>query len=130
MPERLQTELSRRERQVMAIVYNRKSASVLDVRRELPDPPSYSAVRSIVNILESKGFLKHGKNGKKYVYFAAIAPRKAMKAALRQLIKTHFDDSIEKAITAILETHNGGITEDELNRLAELIDKIRAEEKK
>jgi predicted transcriptional regulator len=127
MKEKQQKELSRRERQVMAVVYKRGSASVWDIRRDLTDPPSYSAVRSVVNILEAKGFLKHKREGNKYVYSPVIAPKKAMKAAVRHLMETHFGESIEKAVAAILEMHNDEVTEAELDRLSALIERIKKE---
>jgi predicted transcriptional regulator len=127
MGQKLKTELSRRERQVMAVVYKRKNVSVWDIKRDLPDPPSYSAVRSVMNILESKGFLKHKREGHKYVYSPSIHPKTAMKAAVQYLMKTHFGDSIEKAVTTILEIHNDQVTEEELDRLSVLIERIKRE---
>ena len=127
MGQKLKSELSRRERQVIAIVYKRKNASVWDIRSELPDPPSYSAVRSVVNILESKGFLKHKREGHKYIYSPLIHTKKAMKVDVQHLMRTHFGDSIEKAVTAILEIHNDRVTEEELDRLSDLIEKLKKE---
>ncbi len=127
MPYRLQNELSRRERQAMAIVYNRKSASVWDILRDIENPPSYSAVRSVVNILETKGFLKHRREGNRYVYVAAIPQKKAVKAAVEHLMKTHFENSIEKAVTAVIESGDWRITEEEFKRLSDLIKRIRKE---
>jgi predicted transcriptional regulator len=124
MSHRLQNELSKRERQVMSAIYTKKSASAKELHAEIPDPPSYSAVRSILNILEAKGFLRHRKVGKKYVYYPTIPREKARSSALTHLLQTYFDDSVEKAVTAILETRGGDLSDDELNNLSRLIDKF------
>jgi predicted transcriptional regulator len=108
-------------------VYKRGSATVWDFKRELPSPPSYSAVRSIVNVLESKGLLRHRRTGNKYVYSAAIPPKKAMRSAVEHLVSTHFGDSFEKAVAAILEIHTYDITEESLDRLSNLIENMRKE---
>jgi predicted transcriptional regulator len=105
----------------MEAVYRKKAASVQDILREIPNPPSYSAVRATVNILERKGFLKHGKEGKKYVYFPKIPQRKAMRGAVKQLLKTYFEDSLEKAVTAIVDIYKDDLSTDDIERLADLI---------
>ena len=125
MPHRLQHELSKRERQVMEIIYNRKCASAGEVQENLPKPPTYSAVRSILKILEKKGLLNHRKKGKKYIYYPTISPKKAMHSAIRNLLKTHFDNSIEKAVTAILEVEDKNLTDEELDRLSRLIENAK-----
>jgi BlaI family penicillinase repressor len=118
----LQNELSRRERQVMSVIYTQKSVSVKELLAEIPNPPSYSAVRSILNILVAKGLLRHRKKGKKYVYFPTIPPEKARDSALSDLLRTFFDDSVEKAVTAILETRGENLSKEELRNLSRLID--------
>jgi predicted transcriptional regulator len=122
MPQRLQNDLSKRERQVMEIIYNRKEASAKEILENLPNPPSYSAVRSILYILRNKGLLDCRKEGKKNIYYPTISPKKAMRTALRSLLKTHFDNSIEKAVTAILEAEDRNMSNEELERLSELIE--------
>jgi predicted transcriptional regulator len=117
-----QNELSRRERQVMSLIYAEKSASARDLLLEIPAPPSYSAVRSILNILEHKGLLRHRKIGKKYVYYPTIPREKAMRSALGHLLRTYFDNSVEKAVTAILETSAEDLSDETLGNLAKLID--------
>jgi predicted transcriptional regulator len=104
-----------------------KDSSVWDILHSLPNPPRYSAVRSVVNILESKGLLKHRRVEHKYIYTPAIAPKKAMRDAVTHLMKMHFGNSIESAITAILEIHNDRVTEEELNRLSALKERAKEE---
>jgi predicted transcriptional regulator len=130
MSHKLQNELSRRERQVMSVIYSKKRASAKELLAGIPNPPSYSAVRSILNILEAKGLLKHRKDGKKYVYYPTIPREKARESALSHLLKTYFDDSVEKAVTAILETRGEDLSDDELNNLSRLIDESLKEGKR
>ena len=125
MTHRLQNDLSKRERQVMEIIYNKKNASAKEILDDLPNPPSYSAVRSILYILRKKGLLNCRKNGKRNIYYPTISPKKAMHSALRSLLKTHFDNSIEKAVTAILEAEDKNITNEELEKLSKLIDETK-----
>jgi predicted transcriptional regulator len=130
MNSKLQNDLSKRERQVMAIIYKRKNASVNDVLKDIPNPPSYSAVRSVVNILEDKGFIKHKKHGKKYVYSPTISRKKATSLAVKQLITTYFDNSTEKAVTTMLEMHNDDLTGEDFQRLSMIIERARKEAEK
>lgn len=125
MTQRLQNDLSKRERQVMAIIYKRKKASVGEVLEDIPNPPSYSAVRSTLNILKEKGLLKHNRQGKKYIYSPTIPPKKAMSTAVKHLLTTYFDNSLEKAVTSILEIHNEDLTEEDLRRLRHIINKAK-----
>ena len=127
MSHKLQTDLSKRERQIMEVIYRRKSASVKEVLDEIPNPPTYSAVRSILNILEEKRFLKHSKQGKKYVYSPTISPRKATKSAVKQLLTTYFDNSLEKAVITMLEMHNDDLTDADFKRLSRIIERARKE---
>jgi len=112
MTQRLQNDLSKRERQIMAIIYKRKKASVKEVLEDIPNPPSYSAVRSTLNILKEKGYLKHNRQGKKYIYSPTISQKKAMSSAVKHLLTTYFDNSLEKAVTTMLEIHNNDLTEE------------------
>lgn len=128
MGEKQQIHMSRRERQVMEIVYRRKEVSAQDVWREIPDFPSYSAVRSVLSILEHKGLLTHSVNGKKYVYFPTIAHETAVHSAVKQLLATFFDNSLEKAVTTMLEIHEHDMTQDDFERLAAVISFARKEE--
>ena len=125
MPHRLQNDLSKRERQVMAIIYQRKRASVKEVLEDIPNPPSYSAVRSTLNILKEKGLLKHNRQGKKYVYSPTISQKKAMSSAVKHLLTTYFDNSLKKAVTTMLEIHNSDLTEEDFKRLTQIIDSTK-----
>jgi predicted transcriptional regulator len=127
MNYKLQTSLSKRERQIMEVIYRRKSASVKEVLGDIPNPPTYSAVRSILNILEEKGFLKHKKQGKKYVYSPTIPAGKATKSAVKQLLSVYFNNSLEKAVTTMLEMHNDGLTDADYKRLSQIIERARKE---
>jgi BlaI family penicillinase repressor len=128
MSDTHQLHMSKRERQVMEIVYRRKRVSANDVWKEIPDFPSYSAVRSVLSILEQKGLLAHSVEGKKYMYFPTIAHEKATHSAVKQLLTTYFDNSLEKAVTAMLEIHEKDMTIDDFERLAAVIDRARKEE--
>ena len=118
-------QLSRRERQIMDVVYRMGKASVSDVLERLPDPPSYSAVRALMRILEEKGHLKHEQDGPRYLYLA-IVPRDAVKSdALSHLVRTFFGGSTEAAVAALLELPEHGLSGNELDRLSQLIDDAR-----
>jgi BlaI family penicillinase repressor len=123
-----QLHLSKRERQVMEIVYRRKRVSAKDVWLEIPDFPSYSAVRSVLNILEQKGLLAHSVKGKKYIYFPTIAHEEATHSAVMQLLTTYFDNSLVKAVIAMLEIHEKDLTIEDFERLNAVIARARKEE--
>jgi len=90
-------------------------------------PSSYSAVRTIINLLEEKGHLKHVEQGRKYIYSPVVARDKARRSALRNLLHTFFDGSVEQAVTSLLDSHRDRLTPDDLDRLGELIAKARKE---
>lgn len=119
--------LGRRERQIMDAVHQLGEASVANVRSRIPDPPSYSAVRTMMRLLEQKGFLKHRREGMKYVYRSVEAPEKARRSALQHLTKTFFGGSATDAVAAMLDMSAETISPEELARLARLIDKARQE---
>jgi len=118
--------LSRRERQIMDILYERGSATAAEVLEGLPDPPSYSAVRAALRILEEKGHVSHQRRGQKYVFSPVISRRQAQKKATQRLLKTFFDGSREKAVAALLGDGRQ-LDEDELQRIADLIEQARKE---
>src|ERR1051325_11295048 len=97
------TSLSRRERQIIDILYRKKAATALEVLEALPDPPSYSAVRAALRILEEKGHVRHEKQGAKYVFIPTLDRNKARRTAVRHLIQTFFDGSAEKAASTLLD---------------------------
>jgi predicted transcriptional regulator len=119
-------QLTRREREIMDILYRLGSASVEEVRRSMQEPPSYSAVRALLRILEEKGRLKHRRLGKRYVFLPSVSADRARRSALRHLIKTFFSGSIENAVASLLELDAGGIPEDELERMSRLIIEAKA----
>ena len=121
------SSLSRRERQIMDIVYRHGSATAAEVMDSLPNPPSYSAVRAMLRILEEKGHLTHSKDGPRYVYEPTVAPEKARRSALRHLVRTFFDDSAGQAVAALLDVAGDDLSDAELNRLATLIEQARKE---
>jgi BlaI family penicillinase repressor len=117
--------LSRRERQIMDVIYARGSASAAEVARALPDPPSKTAVRTLLRILEDKGHLTHDQQGIKYVYRPSRPRGLAGKSALRRVLDTFFEGSMEHALAAHLTDATAELSADELKRLAALINKAR-----
>ncbi|MDE3156628.1 MAG: BlaI/MecI/CopY family transcriptional regulator [Acidobacteriota bacterium] len=118
-------QLSRRERQVMDIVYEHGRATAAEIAVALPDPPSYSAVRTLLRILETKGHLRHETDGLRYVYSPTVPRDQASRSALRNLVRTFFDGSATQAVAALLD--QAKLSEEELERLAGLIDEARKE---
>jgi BlaI family transcriptional regulator, penicillinase repressor len=118
-------DLSRRERQILDILYERGQATAADVQAALPEPPSYSAVRALLRILEEKGHVRHQQDGPRYVYLPTVARDNAKRSALRHMLKTFFDGSAEQAISALLDESSSKLSPAELDRLARLIDTAR-----
>ena len=118
-------QLSRRERQIMDVLFRRGSASVAEVQEDLPDAPGYSAVRAHLRILEEKGHITHTQEGPRYVYRPAIAKEKAKRSALRHLVDTFFNGSAEQAMAALLDDDASNLSEAELQRLSRLIARAR-----
>jgi predicted transcriptional regulator len=121
--------LSRRERQIMEILYQRGKASAADVREAMPDAPGYSAVRAMLRILEEKGHVKHQAEGLKYVYVPSIARDKAKRTAVKHLMETFFNGSPENVVAALLDVSSTKLSPEELDRMAQLIDNARKEGK-
>jgi BlaI family transcriptional regulator, penicillinase repressor len=118
-------ELSRRERQIMDVLYARGRATVAEVMQDLPDPPSYSAVRATLGILEEKGHVNHEQDGPRYVYVPSLEPERARKAALSHLVATFFDGSEEEAVVTLLRMSDVGMSDDEVSRIRERIREAR-----
>jgi BlaI family penicillinase repressor len=118
-------DLSRRERQILDILYQRGQATAADVQGALPDPPSYSAVRALLRILEDKGHVHHQQDGPRYIYLPTVARDNAKRSALRHMLKTFFDGSPEQAISALLDDASTRLSPAELDRLARLIEDAR-----
>lgn len=125
MPKDSPTALSRRERQVMDILYRRGEATVAEVMADLPDPPTYSAVRSILRILMEKDLITHREDGPRYVYLPAINPDRARDDALKHVIRTFFDGSAEQAVAAVLRVSDAQLSDAEIDQLREKIKKAR-----
>jgi predicted transcriptional regulator len=119
--------LSRRERQIMDIVYRFGRATAGDVLDNLDDPPSYSAVRALLRILEEKGHLRHEQDGPRYVYLPTVSRDRARRSALKGMVKTFFDGSAEQAMAALLDLSVSKMSDEELDRLGELIENARKE---
>ena len=118
-------ELSRRERQIIDILYTQGKATAAEVQSALPDPPSYSAVRAMLRILEEKGHIRHEQDGPRYVYLPTVAPERAQKTALRHVLQTFFNGSAEQALSALLDESDTRLSDHELDRLAKVIDRAR-----
>jgi predicted transcriptional regulator len=126
-PEELISELSRRERQIMDFLYQNGRATAAEVQANLPDPPSYSAVRAMLRVLEEKGHARHLQDGPRYVYVPSVARERAKRSALRHVVRTFFDGSPEEVVAALLDDRSAKLSDDELDRLARLIARARQE---
>jgi BlaI family penicillinase repressor len=118
-------DLSRRERQILDILYKNGRSTAAEVQAALPEPPSYSAVRALLRILEEKGHVRHEQDGPRYVYLPTVARDNAKRSALRHILQTFFDGSAEQAISALLDESSAKLSPAELDRLARLIDGAR-----
>jgi predicted transcriptional regulator len=114
-------KLTRREREIMDIIFRRGEATVSDVMEGMADPPSYSAVRATMRILEEKGHLRHREDGPRYVYLPAVTADQARSAALAHLLDTFFAGSAQQAVMALAELKDAALTPEQLERLAEQI---------
>lgn len=121
--------LSRRERQILEILYQRGQASVGEVRESMEDAPSYSAVRTLLGVLEEKGHVRHKAEGLKYVYLPVVARDKAKRSAVRHLMETYFSGSPEQIVAALLDVSSSKLTREELDRMAALIEQARRKER-
>lgn len=119
--------LSRREREIMDVLFQMGSASAGEVHKRIPSPPSYSAVRATLRILEEKGFLKHDYDGKRYIYRPVLGPTEARRSAVDHLLNTFFGGSTAGAVMELLETPGNELTQEELDRMAALIERARRE---
>lgn len=125
MPKDSPTALSRRERQVMDILYRRGEATVAEVMADLPDPPTYSAVRSVLRILMEKDQITHREDGPRYVYLPAVNAERARDDALKHVIRTFFDGSAEQAVAAVLRVSDAKLSDAEIDQLRDKIRKAR-----
>jgi predicted transcriptional regulator len=121
--------LSRRERQIMDILYQFGKSSASEVREAMADAPSYSAVRAMLRILEEKGHVKHQAEGLKYVYLPTVTADKAKRSAVKHLVETFFQNSPEQVVAALLDVSSTRLTREDLDRMAEMIEQARKEGK-
>src|SRR5215469_8730772 len=115
--------LSRRERQIMDILFQRGKASATEVREAMPDAPSYSAVRAMLRVLEEKGHISHHEEGLKYVFSPVVAAAKAKRSAVKHVLDTFFQGSPEQAVAALLDVSSSRLTREELDRMAQMIER-------
>jgi len=121
--------LSRRERQIMDILYQRGKASASDVRETMEAAPGYSAVRAMLRVLEEKGHVKHQAEGLKYVYVPVVARDKAKRSAVKHVMETFFNGSAEQIVAALLDVSSTRLTREELDRMSEMIEQAKKEGK-
>jgi len=119
--------LSRRERQIMDIIYQRGQATAAEVMENMPEAPGYSAVRAMLRLLEEKGYLRHEQDGPRYLFKPTISREKVKQSAMKQMLETFFNDSTEQAVAALLDISRPKLSEDELDRLSLLIEQARKE---
>jgi BlaI family penicillinase repressor len=122
-----EAHLSRRERQIMDALHQRRRATAAKVLAALPKPPSYSAVRALLQILENKGHVKHVREGARYVYLPRASRETARRSALKRVVATFFQGSVAQAMAALLETADTRLTDSELHDLQETIEQARKE---
>jgi BlaI family penicillinase repressor len=123
----LHSDLGRRERQIMDVVFRLGKASVSDVLQELPDPPSYSAVRGMLRLLEDKGHVRHEQDGLRYVYLPTAGQEQAQTSALQHMVRTFFGGSASAAATTLLELPDAKLSNGDIQRLQRLIKQAKSE---
>ncbi len=128
MPKLTTVDLTRRESQIMEILYRRRRATVEEIRADLPDAPTPSSVRKLLEIMIERGLLAREYDGPRYVYFPAVRPEDASRSALAQLVRTFFDGSPSSAIAALLDSASTRLTSSEYRRLSGLLKRARQEE--
>jgi BlaI family transcriptional regulator, penicillinase repressor len=119
-------QLGRRERQIMEIIYRRGRANAAEVLADIPDPPTYTAVRGMLRLLESKGHLRHEQEGARYVYFPTADPDRIGQSAVRHLVRTFFDNSASSAVAAMVGLYEEHLSDSDLDNLEKLIVKARS----
>src|SRR5271170_4240825 len=118
---------SRREREILDALYKLGKASAAEIREQIPDAPTYTAIRTHLSILEKKGHVRHESDGTRYIYEPLVAREQMGRRAIDSLLKTFFDNSVERAVTALLTRKDANIPHEDLDRLARLIEKARRE---
>lgn len=125
MPLPSLSDLARRERQIMDVVFRRGEATVAEVLEDLPDPPSYSAVRAMLRKLQDKGYLRYRQDGPRYLYSATVPRDEATESALQRLVRTFFNGSPTRAVAALLDMESAQLSDGELDELAGMIENAR-----
>ena len=125
MDENELSQLSKRERQIMDFIYAQGKATAGEVHKGITEPPSYSAVRALLRILIDKGQLRHEKDGPRYVYYPTSSRKSVAVPALKRVVNTFFEGSVEKAVTALMNVNGNMPTNEQLDKLQELINKAR-----
>jgi len=118
---------SRREREILDALYKLGKASAAEIREQIPDPPTYTAIRTHLSILEKKGHVRHESDGTRYIYEPLVAREQMGRRAIDSLLKTFFDNSVERAVAAMLTREDADIPREDLDRLAQLIEKAKRE---
>jgi predicted transcriptional regulator len=118
---------SRREREILDALYKLGKASAAEIREQIPDPPTYTAIRTHLSILEKKGHVRHESDGTRYIYEPLVAREQMGRRALDQLLQTFFDNSVERAVTAMLTRKDAALPREDLDRLSRLIEKAKKE---
>jgi predicted transcriptional regulator len=126
MKARALDQLGRRERQIMEIIYKRGRANAAEVLADIPDPPTYTAIRGMLRLLESKGYLRHEQDGPRYVYSPTADPDRVSKSALKHLVRTFFDDSASSAVAAMVGVYENDLSEADFDALQLVIEKARS----
>jgi len=121
MNKHVLNRLSRRERQIMDVIYRQGEATADEVHKSMPDPPSYSAVRALLVVLEEKGLVRHKKRGRAYLYIPTISQHQARESALRHMVKTFFDGSVAGVMAALVNLSNKSLSDEDLVRLEQLV---------
>jgi predicted transcriptional regulator len=129
MPDRSTSHLSRRERQIMDIIFARGEATAATVHEALPNAPSYSAVRALLRILEEKGHLTHREDGPRYVFMPTVPRSQASKSALKRVVQTFFDGSLSSAVAALVDAEGGKLSTEELKRIEAIIKAAKSKSK-
>ena len=127
MPRAPHSGLTRRERQIMDVLYRRGRATAGEVLQDLPDGPSYSTVRTQLRVLEAKGHVRHEEHGLRYVYMPSVARQAARRSALRHMVEIFFDGSAEKVVQALLGGEAARLSDEQLDRIAGLVARARKE---
>lgn len=130
MAHNTQSGLSRRERQIMDILYKMGRGTAGEVQAELSEQPSYSTVRALLRVLEEKGHVRHEEDGVRYVYLPVVSREKVKHSALQHLVETFFEGSAEKVVAALLGSGSSKLSQEELQRLSALIAKARKEDER